>query len=150
AARAEQLSLMAAMAHQKRTDPRIGEMLGKLDGTVKKPEDAANVREVRRSYDRAVKVPEELVRRIAKVPTIAKDAWGKARAEDNFGAFAPHLSEILELKREVADRIGWKVERYDALLDEYEPGMTTAEVASVFDSLREPLAEFVMQLGAAR
>lgn len=149
-ARAEELSLVAALAHQRRTDPRVGELLGKLVGKVDDPAQAANVREVRRTYDRAVKIPEDLVRRIAKASTLAKDAWGKARADNDFPKFAPHLSELLDLKRQMADRIGWKAERYDALLDEYEPGMSTAEVGRVFDSLRGPLSAFVKQVAAAK
>ena len=148
AARAEQLSALAALSHQKRTDPRVGELLSRLDGGME-PSASANVREIRRGYERATKLPESLVREIALVTTIAKDAWGKARGDDDFSQFAPHLSLLLELKRQVADLIGFKSERYDALLDEFEPGMTTAQVAAVFDSLRKPLAEFVAAIGAA-
>jgi len=148
-ARAEQLSMVAALAHQKRTDPRIGELLGTLEKMTGEELAAANVREVRRTYDRAVKIPEELVRRIARASTLGKDAWGKARASDDFPKFAPHLAELLDLKRQVADLIGHTGERYDALLDEFEPGMTTAEVGRIFDSLRKPLADFVKALAAS-
>ncbi|MEK6644586.1 MAG: carboxypeptidase M32 [Planctomycetota bacterium] len=148
-ARAEQLSLLAALSHQKRTDPRVGELLGKLEGRVSDPVQVANVREVRRGYDRAVKIPEELVRKIAHTSTIAKDAWGKARIDNDFPAFAPHLAELLSLKRQVADRIGYQGEPYDALLDEFEPGMTAVEVARVFDSLRGPLSDFVKRIATA-
>ncbi|MBI5764000.1 MAG: carboxypeptidase M32 [Planctomycetes bacterium] len=177
-ARAEQLSLMAALSHQKRTDPRIGELLGKVEAVIghggqgRPPHSteqshhltsnvqirpaqlsgltcAANVREIRRGYDRAVKIPEDLIRKIAKASTLAKDAWGKARADNDYAAFAPHLSMLLDLKRKVADCIGYKGEPYDALLDEFEPGMTAAEVGRVFDSLRGPLSEFVKRLANA-
>lgn len=145
-ARAEQLSLMAALAHQRRTDPRIGEWLAGLEGKAADESQAANLREIRRGYDRAMKIPAELIRRIAHASTLAKDAWGKARAEKNFSAFAPHLSILLDLKRQVADAIGYAAEPYDALLDEYEPGMTTAQVADVFGALRGPLTDFVKRL----
>ncbi len=146
AARAEQLSLMAALAHARRTDPRIGDWLARLEGKAADESQAANLREIRRGYDRAVKIPAELVRKIAHASTLAKDAWGKARAEKNFPAFAPHLSTLLDLKRQVAGAIGYAAEPYDALLDEYEPGMTTAQVADVFGALRGPLADFVKRL----
>lgn len=146
AARAEQLSLMAALAHARRTDPRIGDWLGQLEGKAADESQAANLREIRRGYDRAVKIPAELIRKIAHASTLAKDAWGKARAEKNFHAFAPHLSTLLDLKRQVAGAIGYAAEPYDALLDEYEPGMTTAQVADVFGALRGPLADFVKRL----
>jgi carboxypeptidase Taq len=150
AERAEQLSLIAAMAHRRRTDPRVGELLATLDGALDDPSQAANVREARRTYDRAARIPEDLVRRTARATTLAKDAWGKAREGNDFSRFSPHLTEVLDLKRETADRIGWKAERYDALLDEYEPGMSTAEVSRVFDSLRGPVSEFVKRIAGAR
>jgi carboxypeptidase Taq len=146
AARAEQLALVATLAHQRRTDPRLGDLLAALEGRSEDPLVAANLREVRRTYDRAVKIPSDLVSRIARASALAKDAWGKARADNDFPAFAPHLEELLDLKRQVADLVGFAGERYDALLDEYEPGMTSAEVARVFDALREPLSGFVRRL----
>ncbi len=145
-ARAEQLSVMARLAHDRKTSPQLGELLSKLNGDSSDPAEATNIRETRRIYDRAVKVPVELVGRIASVSAIAKGAWGKARQDSAFDAFAPHLSELLELKREVADRVGHDGDRYDALLSEFEPGATTDEVAGVFGALRGPLSEFVRQL----
>ncbi len=148
-ARAEQLSLLARLAHERRTDPRLGELLDALE---KSPADEAmetNIRETRRAYDRAVKIPMELIERIASVSTHAKDAWARARKESAFQKFAPHLAELLDLKRQVADAVGYKGERYDALLDEFEPGATAAEVTTLFASLRGPLSDFVKQLAAS-
>jgi carboxypeptidase Taq len=150
AARAEQLSLIATLAHERRTHSQIGELLDKL-GTDSGDDIAkANIRETRRIYQRATKIPADIVRRIAHTTTIAKDEWGKARTENDFPKFAPHLAELLDLKRQVADLIGWKGERYDALLDEFEPGMTSAQVADIFTSLRKPLAEFVQRIATAK
>jgi carboxypeptidase Taq len=146
AVRADQLALMATLAHERRSSPRMGELLSQLDGSALDPIQATNVRETRRLYDRAVKIPGELVRQIAHATTLAKDAWGKAREASAFSTFAPHLAELLRLKRQVADLVGYKTERYDALMDDFEPGITTAEVSAIFASLRRPLAEFVRQL----
>jgi len=147
--RAEQLALIAALAHERRTDPRLGELIAQLEGRTDDPIQATNVREMRRVFDRAVKVPSDLVRRISRATTLAKDAWTRAREQNDFPRFAPHLQELLELKREVADRIGHAGERYDALLDEYEPGMTSAQVAAIFDSLKGPLSQFVKDIAGA-
>jgi carboxypeptidase Taq len=148
--RAEQLALVASLAHQRRSDPRLGEMLAKLDGAATEPAQVTNVREMRRLHERAVKIPTDLVRRIARVSTVAKSVWAKARAESNFTLFAPHLAELLDLKRQVADALGFPNGRYDALLDEYEPGMTTTQVARLFGELRGPLSDLVKQLAAAK
>lgn len=149
AARAEQISMIAALAHERRTNPKIGELLSQLEGRVDDPAEQTNVREVRRAYDRATRLPADLVRRLSKITVIAKEAWGKARADSSFAAFAPHLSELVDLKRQVADLVGYRGERYDALLDEYEPGMTAREVEAVFTALRGPLSDFVKQIAAA-
>ncbi len=148
--RAEQLALVAELAHQRRSSPRLGELLAKLDGGIEDLIQAANVRETRRTYDRAVKVPVELVSRLARATTMAKEAWGRAREQADFPVFAPHLEELLQLKRQVADCVGFKTERYDALMDEFEPGMTCAEVGGIFASLRGPLADFARRLAAAK
>lgn len=147
--RAEQLALIAALAHERQASPRLGELLSQLEGTATEPEQATNIREMRRLYDRAVKIPSELVGEISRTSTIAKDAWAGARAASDFARFAPHLEKLLGLKRRVADLIGYAGERYDALLDEYEPGATAADVASLFDSLRQPLAATVDRLAKA-
>lgn len=149
-ARAEQVSLLAAMAHEKKTDPRLGESLQALHGRIENEDQVANVREMQRAYDRAVKVPGELVREIAKATTMAKDAWAKARKDSDFPQFAPHLETILKLMRQVADAVGYEAERYDALLDEFEPGATAAEIEGVFTQLRKPLSEFVHKIRDAK
>lgn len=146
AVRAEHLSLLASLAHERRSGDELGSLLEQLDKQSDDPVRQTNIREMRRSYDRAVKIPADLVARIARTTTLAKDAWAKAREASQFAQFAPHLKEVLTLKREVADRIGFVSERYDALLDEFEPGMTTAMVAGVFETLRRPLAEFVRRI----
>lgn len=148
-ARAEQISLIATLAHERRTSPTLGELIEQLDSRVDDPIEQSNVREARRMYERASRVPAELVTRLSRVSVLAKEAWGKARAGSDFPAFAPHLSELVNIKRHIADLIGYTGERYDALLDEYEPGMTSAQVEEVFTALRGPLCEFVRRLAHA-
>lgn len=148
-ARAEQLALVAELMHERKTDPDLGTLLGELDGSVDDPVQATNVRELRRTHERAVKVPAALIGRIARVSTHAREAWTQARADAEFSVFAPHLQELLELKRELADRVGFTGERYDALLDEFEPGARTADVADTFAGLREPLSTLVKQLNGS-
>ena len=143
--RADQISLLAGIAHEQLTSDELGALLESLERDADGSDhvSATNLRETRRDYDRAVKVPTELVREIAKTSTLAKDTWAKARKESDFAMFAPHLGRLLELKRQVADLIGWESEPYDALMDEFEPGAKAAEVQSVFDAVRAELVPLV-------
>lgn len=143
--RANQLSLLAGVAHQWATQPRIGELLESLrDSRISAvdPGDAeANLRELRRTYRRATCLPMRLVEELARVTALAQQHWAAARRQNRFADFLPWLDQIVRLKREEAAAVGFadEGEPYDALLDEYEPGASSAEVAIVFDHLRQEL-----------
>jgi carboxypeptidase Taq len=146
--RANQLGLLAGLAHDRRTAPRIGELLDELanDGDLGDPDGdlVANVREARRSYDRATKLPKRLVEELSRTTSLAQQAWAKAKKDADFPSFLPWLEKVIALKREEAAAIGSKSGVvYDALLDDYEPAMTTAEVAAVFGPLRDALVPLV-------
>jgi carboxypeptidase Taq len=152
--RAEQLALLAGMSHRRFTAPKIGELLAVLEASdlVRATDSvvAVNVREIRRSYDRARKVPERLVRELMRVTTLARDVWVEARRAANFSPFRPWLEAIVRLKREEAQAVGYATVAYDALLDEYEPGETTAHLSALFEELRQgllPLVEAVAGSG---
>jgi carboxypeptidase Taq len=143
--RADQMALIVGLSHEKLTADELGELLGRLEAEGDGDDfvAATNVREVRREYERAVKIPKPLVQEIAKTSTLAKDAWVQAREESDFPKFAPHLERLLDLKRQVADLIGWTTEPYDALMDEFEPGAKAAEVQEVFDRVKAELVPLV-------
>jgi carboxypeptidase Taq len=101
--------------------------------------DRALVRVARRDYDRATKLSADFVARFTRAKARAMEAWKEARTTDDFARFAPHLQEIVDLSVEQAETVGYEDRRYDALLDEYEPGMTWAEVEAVFQQLRAAL-----------
>ena len=151
--RAEQMALMARMTHEQLAAPRIGEWLAELERSdlVKDPESdsAVNIRETRRMYDRAVKIPKELVEELARVTTRAQMIWQEARKANDFPAFEPWLDKIIRLKKQEADAIGYKDSPYDALLDEYEPGATAAEITQVFAELRKDLVPLVSAIAAS-
>ena len=141
--RAEQLSLLAGMVHDAATHAALGELIGELEtGGGLGPSDgdrAVNVREARREYDRATCLPKRLVEELSRVSTLGQQAWIESRAADEFSTFLPWLEQIVALKREEAQAIGFSEggEAYDALLDHYEPGATAAWVDEVFAPLRE-------------
>ena len=146
-ARAHQLSTLQRLAHERFVADETGRLLSDAeaaaDGLDPESDAASLVRVTRRDFDRERTVPSDLVARMSQAVSRAKEAWKSARADDDFDAFAPHLETIVELNVEKAEAIGYKEEAYDALLDEYEPGMTTAEVADTFDRLRKDLVPLV-------
>jgi len=145
--RASQVSLIATMTHARFTSPRIGEWLAAVEASdlVRDPHSdaAVNVRYTRRSYDRATKLPPSLVEELARTSSLSEHAWESAKKNSDFKSFAPWLSKILDLKRAEADCIAPGKNRYDTLLDEYEPGETSANLRVVFEALRGPLVELV-------
>src|SRR3954471_17778571 len=145
--RAEQRALLAGMVHDRETDPRYEELLGTVEGSalVSDPDSAAavNVREIRRAFDKERRMPRRLVEEWARVTAVAQQTWAEARRRDDYAAFAPWLDRIFALARERADAVGYEGARYDALLDDYEPGMTTDRVTSLFAKLRSELVPLV-------
>jgi carboxypeptidase Taq len=107
---------------------------------------AANVRETRRSYTQEVKIPESLVQEETKVAVMAQQAWAQARKDSDYAAFAPWLEKIIPLKLQRAKCLGFKATPYDALLDQFEPDETTANLNRVFESLRGPLIDLISKI----
>ncbi len=147
--RAAQATLLAGMVHARFTSPRLGEWLSVVEASGPAGDVAAVVRETRRDYDRATKMPATLVEEQTRTAVLAQAAWAEARARSDFAAFAPWLAKTLDLKRQEIAAVGYKDHPYDALLDEFEPGMTTAQVRAMFDGLRGPLVDLIGRIGAA-
>jgi carboxypeptidase Taq len=152
--RGDQMALLARLTHEMTTDPKVGECLAAVEGSalVKDPEaaEAINVRETRRTYDRAVKVPKELVEELARVTTRAQQVWQEARGRNDFPAFQPWLETIVGLKRREAEAVGYREHPYDALLDEYEPGATSKQVREVFSALSAELVPLIAAIGRSK
>jgi carboxypeptidase Taq len=145
--RAEQLTYLAKLVHQRRTHPCVAEWLEQLAdsplGADPHSECGATVRMARREYDKLVKMPSELVERLARTSVLGQQAWVRARENNDFGSFAPLLGEMVQLKQQQADAVGTTDCRYDALLDDYEPGETTENVARILAALREQLVPLI-------
>jgi carboxypeptidase Taq len=145
--RGDQMALLARLAHDLLTSRELGDLLAAVEQSslVAEAESvpAVNVREIRRLHNRAVKIPKELVEELARVTTHAQQVWQEARRASDFGAFRPWLEKVVRLKREEAEAVGHHGVPYDALLDEYEPGATTAEITAVFAALRAALTPLV-------
>ncbi len=152
--RSEESSLLARLTHRRWTDPRVA---GWLDAAQEDPEldpasaTAANLREIRRDHDRACRVPEALVAELSELASQGLEHWKEARAHADFARFRPTLARTVELVRRKAECLGVPDggETYDALLDEFEPGMSARGVEALFDPLREALAPFLAEIADA-
>ena len=148
--RADQIAFLAGILHQRRTDPQLGEWLDELEQSelVDDPYSSAGatITEVKRSYDKLVKIPQELVEALTRAAVVGQQSWVESRKADDFSMFADQLKEIVRLSKEKADAIGYEDCRYDALLDEYEPQASTAQVADVLKNLGEELGPLVQEI----
>jgi carboxypeptidase Taq len=138
-----QFAMLAKWLHQRETDPRIAEMLAVVEGSelVRDPlsVEAVNVREWRRDYDRATKIPQDLAVALAQASSEGETAWEQTRPDSDWKTFRPYLSRLVDLKRQEAEALGFQQEPYDALLDDYEPGETAAALAPLLGELRDAL-----------
>lgn len=135
--RAEEIGALEAVLHARRIDPRIGEWLA----TAQAPDvvGAAQLRLIRRSYSRMVKVPASLAEEIARATSLAQGIWADCRARDDVAGFLPTLAQIVALKREEGAALAAGGDPYDALVDDYEPAMTGSDIAAMFDAMRPRL-----------
>lgn len=152
-ARAEQLSALEGMSHQMRVGPEMTRLLSKWidlkSGEAIEEWDVpgrALLREVWRDYDKAVKLPNDFIRRYGKAASISQQVWIEARKKSDFARFAPHLKTMVNLKKEEVDYLGYEASPYDALLDTYEPGMTAAQIAPLFASLKKELVPLLEKI----
>ncbi len=143
AQRAEQAGAMAATIHALSADPRMGGWIAALEGGSLAPDEAADLRAARRRHRAATRLPERLAEALARETAAAHEVWAAAREARDFAAFAPALERIVSLKREQAACLaeGEGADAlYDALLDQFEPGATVAEVAPLLEGLRPRLS----------
>ncbi len=141
AGRAAQLATLQGLYHERLTDPRLGDWLA--DAKPATADETAMVRVLSKERDRAVKIPAALVKALAEAQSLALSAWREARDEKNFALFEPHVQKLLQLRREQADAWGHDGERYDALLENYEPGMRVKRLSPVLGDLRKKLVPLV-------
>jgi len=149
--RGEIMAWLAALAHQKVIDPEMGELLERLEGRDDLDEsEEANVREFRKRYDKATKLSADFVSTFAQARSEALVAWQKARKDADFSAFLPHLQKLVELTRQKIEAYGYENTPYDALLDEYESGMTVEDYDPLFEGLRERLVPLLKRILEAK
>jgi carboxypeptidase Taq len=147
--RAETIATLSNIAHRMSTDT---DLLRLIDAVGERfdaeTDDGALARLARRNFERATRLPAELVTDLARTTALAEPAWVEARSRGEWNTFAPHLFRIVELQKQVADSYGYTTHPYDALLDEYEPGATKAQLETMFDELKHAIVPLVRDIAA--
>ncbi len=146
--RGEETAALEAVLHARRTDPRVGDWLAaaQADGAAQQ----ANLRLIRRSFDRTNRVPARLAAEIARVTSKSQGIWADARAAQDVAAFLPALSQVLDLRREEGAALADGGDVYDAMLDDYEPGTRAADLDAMFAALRPRLVALRERVLGAR
>lgn len=142
-ARIDQMTTLRQLSHSLFISDDMGKLIEDAAEEVAdfpyESNEASLIRYLRRHYADERKLTADYVKRSSEVSGQARQAWVKARAENDFAAFQPWLEQVIALCQELAELYGYEDEPYDALLDKYEPGMKTAEVRAIFAGLKEQL-----------
>jgi carboxypeptidase Taq len=150
--RGKQLAVLETLSHQKMTSDEMGRLLEdlKAESASLDPDsdEARLIKVTARHYDKQTRVPASMVAAMAEATSTGHEIWQRARANNDFAAFQPQLEKIVDLVRQYAALFAPYDHPYDALLDDYEPGMKTAEVQSIFGTLRGEQVALIREIAA--
>ncbi|MCP4141145.1 MAG: carboxypeptidase M32 [Chloroflexi bacterium] len=153
-ARGHQLATLGSLTHQKFTSEEIGKLLDELKREFADADpdsdEARYIKVAAKDYDQATKVPSEYVARFAQLTARAHESWAKAREASDFSIFQADLEEIVEIRKEYVSFFPPADHPYDTLLDEFEPGMKTAEVQEIFGTMRVKQVELLKAIADAK
>jgi carboxypeptidase Taq len=148
--RGEQLAALETEHHALLTTPRITRLLDRAQANAQALEDwqVANLREMRRQRDHAIATPVSLISRLARATSRAEVYWAEARRQNSFELFAPHLEEVVQLVRDKAALLGQALglPPYYALVDEFSPGISTADIDAIFKALSRRLPGLIREV----
>lgn len=151
--RGQQVAAITALLHGRATDPEFGEMLAKVEASQitggPLSDEAVNLREWRRNYDRATRIPEALAVELAKAASQGELAWQSLRRENDWKGFLPYLKQIINLKRQEAAALSTGGEEiYNALIENFEPGENAGSIEVLFDKLADATFELLEKIEA--
>ena len=152
--RADVLALLSLMHHQMATGPKLKEELsrhidyntGEIINITLSEEEKRLVYLVWKDLKKLSVLPDEFVEEMSKHTSATQQAWAKARKAKDFSQYAPYLEKMIAMKKQEAEYLGYEDKPYDALLDGFEPGMTTASVEKLFGDLKERLVKLVQKI----
>ena len=147
-----QMATLAGLSHELFTAPKVGTLLEATESGAAETigeTDAALLRVTRRDHAKATRLPTEFVEEHSRASSEAHHAWISARENNDFASFAPHLEKMIDLARRYADHQGYEDHPYDALIDDYEPGMKAAQVRGIFADLRDRTLPLLRRIVAA-
>lgn len=152
--RAEQMATVGRLAHELFISPEIGRLLDGLRGYEEslpyESDEASLIRVTRADYEKAIRTPTELRTEMTRVASLARTAWADARARKDFAAFLPYLRQTIDLKRRYVDCFQPAADPYDVLLDDFERGMPTAEVRTIFTALKAAIVPLIAAVAERR
>jgi carboxypeptidase Taq len=148
--RSNHMATLTRLAHVKFTSDEVGQLLEELKPYAQELDPDSNtarlVKVTSRIYTKKVRVPPEFVAEFARLTSQAHRVWEEAREESNFEKFRPYLEKIVELRRRYADFFAPYDHVYDPLLDDFEPGLKTADVQAIFSALRPQQVELIQAI----
>ncbi len=148
--RGHQIATLQQISHIKQTSDDMGKLLDELAPYAAQLDptsfDACLIRVARRNYDKSTKVPTDFVVKVAMATTVSYEAWTRARAQNNFEEFRPHMELLLEMAHEYAGFFAPYEHVYDPMLDDYEPGLKTNDIKTIFNTLRPQQVELIKQI----
>ncbi len=142
-----QIATVTGLAHELFTAPAIGNLLN--NAAPADADEEAIVKVGRRDYEKATKFSTQFVEERSLAHNEAHHAWVEARKNNDFASFVPYLTKVMDFARQQADLAGYEEHPYDALLDDYEPGMRVSQVKTVFANLRDRTLPLVKRITAA-
>ncbi|MGZ3633134.1 MAG: carboxypeptidase M32 [Parachlamydiaceae bacterium] len=155
--RSEQQKIMAGLIHKQKTGPQFAKALeklidiptGKIHATgLSEPQKAA-LKMWRRDYIKDTALPSQFVEEFAQLSSQSQSVWRKAKKEQSFEQFAPFLDKLIAMNRKKADLLTYQDHPYDALLDLYEPELTTKKTTKLFSSLETSVSTLLKKITAA-
>jgi len=151
-ARGRQRAMLGRLSHERSVDAALGKLIDDLapyaDGLPYDSDDASLVRIARRDFEKAIKVPPEFVARSSALGSASYDAWTRAKPDNDFARLVPFLEKTIALSREYAGYFAPYQDIADPLIDDADPGMTTASIRTLFADLRGELVPIVHAVAA--